>query len=294
MELLNILSDKRLAQPMDTRKPSVKVIAAGLPRCATTSLQAALESPFLEIAPCMHGKQIFPRADRMMLVLKAMRETDTACRREILHELFDGYAATVDIPGIFFIDDLMDMYPDARVILNVRPGPQDRRGESWAKSIRDALSFFASWRYILNNGLLKISRLHWRMHREIYPMFSTQAKFQLLEAGGSGADWMTAEFYEKYNAWVHAEAAKRGREVLEFDPTMGWGPLCEFLGKSEKAITPHVPFPHRNDAQQVAIIKRQVITLGLLLWAGAIVSLVLLLHIGLLVANSASPFADAR
>ena len=230
----------------------------------------------------------------MMLVLTAMRETDTARRREILHQLFDGYAATVDIPGIFFVDDLMDMYPDASVILNVRPGPQDRRAASWAKSIRDSLSFFTTWRYLLNNGLLKISRLHWRMHREIYHMFSTHSRIQLLEGGGSGADWMTPEFYERYNAWVRAEAAKRGRKVLEFDPTMGWGPLCEFLGRNEKAVTPHEPFPHRNDAQQVAVIKRQVITLGLLLWAGAIASVVLLFHMALLLFNFASPFAKAQ
>lgn len=92
-----------------TGAQSIKVICAGLPRCATSSLQTALEGPVIGISPCMHMAHVAPHADRLRLCLAAMAEMDDTTRRqEILGTLFAGYAATADFPGIFFIDDLMD------------------------------------------------------------------------------------------------------------------------------------------------------------------------------------------
>jgi hypothetical protein len=47
----------------------------------------------------------------------------------VLHKLFDRYGATRDFPGLVFVDDLMDMFPTARIILNQRA-----LGEVWAVS----------------------------------------------------------------------------------------------------------------------------------------------------------------
>ncbi|KOS19985.1 hypothetical protein ESCO_005603 [Escovopsis weberi] len=54
----------------------MKVLAIGLSRCATSSLQAALESPTLDCKPCMHMARIAPYAERIRLVLAAMAEKD--------------------------------------------------------------------------------------------------------------------------------------------------------------------------------------------------------------------------
>lgn len=102
------LTDDRV---VDTKNgaQSMKVICAGLPRCATSSLQTALEGPIIGISPCMHMAHVAPHADRLRLCLAAMAEMDdTARRQEMVGTLFAGYAASADFPGIFFIDDLMD------------------------------------------------------------------------------------------------------------------------------------------------------------------------------------------
>jgi hypothetical protein len=64
-----------------------------------------------------------------------------------------------DFPGIAFTDDLMDMYPDAKIILNQRSDPT-----TWAQSLEDSLMFFNSWTYRITTFLVKGDRLHVQMH----------------------------------------------------------------------------------------------------------------------------------
>jgi hypothetical protein len=114
--MVHYINDTRSADPSKSSR-QLEVIGAGLPRCATPSLQAALESPQLGYAPCMHMTHIAPFVDQLNLVLAALREEDRECRQKIPHKIFDGYAATADFPGVAFIDDLMDMYPMRRSFL---------------------------------------------------------------------------------------------------------------------------------------------------------------------------------
>lgn len=105
---LRFVTDDRVVDAK-TGAQKLKVICAGLPRCATSSLQAALEGPVIGISPCMHMAHVAPHADRLRLVLAAMAEMDDTVRRqELLAQVFGGYAATADFPGILFVSDLMD------------------------------------------------------------------------------------------------------------------------------------------------------------------------------------------
>ena len=115
--MVRFLSDSRVVDPSSRR---LQVIAAGLSRCATSSVQAALESPYLDFNPSMHMAHVAPHAHREQLVIDAMQEENRERRHKLLHQLFDGYAATSDFPGWAFVDDLMDMYPEAKVVLNQR------------------------------------------------------------------------------------------------------------------------------------------------------------------------------
>lgn len=47
--------------------------------------------------------------------------------------VFQGFAGTMDVPGMLFVPELMELYPDAKVICTVRDP------NAWAKSI-DATS----------------------------------------------------------------------------------------------------------------------------------------------------------
>src|ERR1700749_4607944 len=113
------------AFPSTKRSQVMKLIGAGLPRTGTLSQKIALE--MLGLAPCYH----------MVNVLTDLDETPRW--RQVLDgdlsatEIFRGFEATVDWPGSFFYRELIDLYPDAKVLLSVRSG------ESWARSMRDTI-----------------------------------------------------------------------------------------------------------------------------------------------------------
>lgn len=155
--MVRFVTDSRKAP---TRTSSLRVIGAGLPRTATSSLQAALEQ--LGFDPCLHMAQIIPHVNIQQLLLDAAREKDTVRRQKLIHQLVDGYAAVCDMPAILFLPDLMDMFPDAKVVLSSRPN-----AETWAKSCFDSLSFFFSpWFY--GCGLLwKTDRLWYQLNMHI-------------------------------------------------------------------------------------------------------------------------------
>ncbi|KAH7242577.1 hypothetical protein BKA59DRAFT_457149 [Fusarium tricinctum] len=243
---MRFISDDRKVDP---KAAQMQVLALGLSRCATSSLQAALESDVIKLGPCLHMAHIAPHADRERIVIQALREPDAEKRQKLLHKIFDGYSSTCDFPGWAFSADLMDMYPDSLVILNKR-----KSGEVWLKSIGDTLRFFGTWRYLLPTYLWTTDRLHYQIHQEAYAwgrrIFGSM-------------DLYSAEFYDAYFAWVRGEADKRGMKVLEWQVQDGWGPLCEFLDKDEPKDR---PFPNLNDAKEMNVVKKILIARGLISW----------------------------
>ncbi|KAJ6105005.1 hypothetical protein N7486_003694 [Penicillium sp. IBT 16267x] len=246
---MRFLSDD-LAVDRDNKAP-LQVLAAGLPRCATSSLQAAFESQYLNCHPCMHMAHIAPHADRGDLLLEALKEPNRERRHKLLHEIFDGFQATSDFPGCTVIDDLMDMYPDAKIVLNLRPGG----GDSWEKSIK-----LLSW---ANNRSYYALTFLWKTDRNLHAMWGWYTKYAMKKFGLAEHEIYTAKHYEAHNAWVRVEAAKRGRKVLEHEPKDGWGPLCALLGKEAPEDE---PYPHRNDAAEIRMISRVLYARGIVSW----------------------------
>ncbi|KAJ3532018.1 hypothetical protein NM208_g8624 [Fusarium decemcellulare] len=245
---MRFLSDDRKVDP---KAAQMQVLCLGLSRCATSSLQAALESDVLGMAPCMHMAHIAPHPDREQLTIDAANEEDVEKRQKLLHKVFDGYASACDFPGWVFAADLMDMYPDAVIVLNQR-----KSAEVWAESIGNSLQFFGTQWYYWPTFWWKTDRLHYGIHQAVYAW--SKRKF-------GDVYLYSPRFYELYNEWVREEARKRGREVLEWQVSEGWGPLCEFVGK--EAPKDKRAFPHLNDAKQLVLIKRILITRGLVSWA---------------------------
>ncbi|PSR81805.1 hypothetical protein BD289DRAFT_438561 [Coniella lustricola] len=255
-------------------RSKMRIIGLGLPRCATTSLQAAFESPILGCGPCMHMNVIVPQPGKTQLVIDAMREKNDISRHAILYRLFDGFGSTFDVPGSLFADDLMDMYPEAILLLNARPGPEVQRASSWARSCHDAFAFPHSIFYKILCFPLSMHRKASTMLRSIYPYYAEQPRFAglgLRPGAGSGLDWATPEFYENYQCWVREQAQKRGRKVVEYHPKMGWEPLCELVG-STNVPPPGTPLPHENDAKVKRNRMRMVFASGVLSWIAILVS----------------------
>jgi hypothetical protein len=91
---------------------AIEVIGAGLGRTGTTSLKAALEE--LGFDPCY--EDLFGHPEHVQLWEAAARGKSVDW-----NELFGGYRVATDWPVCLFYEELMHSYPDAKVILTLRP-----------------------------------------------------------------------------------------------------------------------------------------------------------------------------
>ena len=208
----------------------MRVIGAGFGRTGTTSLKAALET--LGLDPCYHMTEVFAHPRHA----EAWR---SAWRGEPVDwdALLSPYEATVDWPGCTFYAELMERYPDAKVLLSVRDP------ERWYESTRTTL-------YELSR-VTAASRT-----ARVAFGFMSLLTFGGFARAGAGEEiiWngtFDGRFEDKPHAMEvlerHDEEVKRRvppERLLVYEVREGWGPLCDFLGVPE----PDEPFPHLNDA----------------------------------------------
>ena len=206
----------------------MKLIGAGLPRTATTTQMIALEMLGL---PCYHMRD-------MMMDL----ETSVPQWRQALEgngpwdDIFEGKESTVDFPASYFWRELIDVYPDAKVLLSVRSG------ESWVDSMQNTIAqiwFGDSLMHHLAQAQYQIDPLYAGWLDVLYDMWSKRG--MLVNTGGDGA--MMASQMEEWNQEViDTVPAER---LLVWNPKEGWDPLCEFL----EVPVPEQPLPHVNDTE---------------------------------------------
>src|SRR3712207_228473 len=92
---------------------AIEVIGAGFGRTGTMSLKVALEE--LGFGPCYHMIELFGHPEHVELW-----ETASQGKPVDWEKLFSGYRATTDWPACSFYGELMQRYPNAKVILTVR------------------------------------------------------------------------------------------------------------------------------------------------------------------------------
>ena len=207
----------------------MKLIGAGLPRTGTLSQKIALE--MLGLAPCYHMVNVLtdlPQTERWRQALNG----DVA-----LTEIFQGFEATVDWPGAFFYRDLLDLYPDAKVLLSVRSG------ESWARSMHDTI-----WGVIYGDRLLRHLSDAWRVVDPDWDgylnlMAEMWRRSGLIEDARTTGEEMAAAM-ERYAQEVQDTVP--AERLLVWSVVDGWEPLCEFL----ELPVPEAEFPRVNDSAQ--------------------------------------------
>ena len=108
----------------------VKIIGAGFGRTGTASLKAALEH--LGFGPCYHMLEVIAQPERI-------HDWERALDGEVSDwdSVLGGFQSTVDWPGCAFWRELLDAYPDAKVVLTVRD-PQ-----RWYDSTHETIYQFA-------------------------------------------------------------------------------------------------------------------------------------------------------
>ncbi len=207
----------------------MRLIGAGLPRTGTLSQKVALE--MLGFDPCYHMVNVLGDLD---LASEWRRALDGDARWE---EVFGGFEATVDWPGSYFYRELVEQYPDAKVLLSVRDA------DAWERSMRETVwgIFFGDILiHDLSSARCRVDA-QWRGYIEL--MEEMWRRSGLIDAGSATtADSMRAAM-ERFNAEVQ-ETVPADR-LLVWSPGDGWEPLCEFL----ELPVPNAPFPHVNDSQ---------------------------------------------
>jgi hypothetical protein len=196
----------------------MKAIGAGFGRTGTSSLQAALEE--LLGGKCYHMKDIMTQPSQ----LKAWHEFAVGKTSKMDWErLFTGYVASVDCPACIYYKEIMEVFPEAKIILTVRDS------QSWWKSFNRLMSLVNKVR-LLSFFIPKLRKL-------------SQFADKIIIAnvfGGRMEKENCINIFERHNQEVR-ELVPKDR-LLEYDIAQGWKPLCEFLG----VAVPKKPFPHLN------------------------------------------------
>lgn len=229
----------------------LQVIGAGLPRTGTSSLVVALG--ILGFGPSHHFTEVIykpesaPVFDRLIQACRIptsrfapKSKAESAAILDELREIFRGYKSSLDGPACHFVPELMELYPNAKVVLSVRDND-----EVWYKSLMDTVgiqSYDWYWYLKMPTGTLGFTRL-------------ARTFFEAWKQGTGGQ--LRPELHSMHTQWVRKVVPKE--KLLEvctfpfpigfssaadvwsrqFNVKQGWGPLCKFL----EVPIPDQPFP---------------------------------------------------
>lgn len=179
-------------------------------------------------------------------------------------QLLGHCQAVTDTPCVIFYKELLEAYPDAKVVLTVRDS-----ADAWAQS---QLSTVAQW---FKDYVVPAPTWLGRFYQRMLPFDPSIARLNdLIRIHFDGYSTLlydlehgtsTAEtFYEEYVA-----AIKRivpADKLLVMNVKQGWQPLCDFLDKD----VPAYPFPRKNDN---ATFKKNLTKLDGMLRIGVFVNI---------------------
>lgn len=161
-------------------------------------------------------------------------------------QLLHDFGAACEVPTCAFAEELIEAYPEAKVVL------VDRDIDRWYSSFDKAVI-----QNMWNPWMNRIADIDpWF----VGPMGGTHGRWARGWLNSHSADEMRArakDNYRKHYALVRRVTPKE--RLLEFRLRDGWVPLCEFLGKS----IPDVPFPRINEGEYLDEKIRLLVRRGL-------------------------------
>ena len=196
----------------------MKVICAGIGKTGTKSITKALRH--LGFTVFDWEEQTFYFIDHWVDVFQNGAQPD-------VKRLYKDVDVLVDSPGNFFWEEILEAFPDSKVILS------EREEDSWVKSLVNQLQVTAAVKY------REFYRMLSPTTRKIYFVFYSYLNAAL----GTTNPRSTIVFRKRYRE--HNRRVKSlvpAEKLLLYNVKQGWKPLCDFLG----CEVPTVPFPHEN------------------------------------------------
>lgn len=207
---------------------SIKIIGAGLPRTGTNTLKESLEK--LGYKKTYHMKELLVHPENLPY-WTSLKETGTTK----WDELYNGFQASVDFPAYPWYKEHMKRYPDAKVILTVRPF------DKWHSSV-----FSTIWQagpQTLPQKLAMLSKLLFNPRLRSVIKCVKLAKEMIFKVHFQGKFEDKAEAEKIFNKHIaDVKAYVPADKLLVYDVSDGWGPLCRFLNVPE----PNEALPHLN------------------------------------------------
>ncbi len=195
---------------------ALKIIGSGFGRTGTKSLKQALET--LGFGPCHHMYEVMASERQQALWMEAMRGKEIDW-----DEIYAGFSAQVDWPGLHYWHEASIAFPAARVV-------HTERGEDeWWTSFSATIGKFHT---VLDQVPLP---------QNLDALFRALRKTMVDPVFGDHTSKASAiAAYRAHNARVRATIP--AARLLVFDVRQGWEPLCDFLGLD----VPDAPFPNTN------------------------------------------------
>ncbi|MCJ1250921.1 hypothetical protein MMC30_008149 [Trapelia coarctata] len=227
------------------RDRKMKVLVIGMMRTGTKSMKAALEELGIREVYHMTTTMKNPKdADMWTAAINAkfFNKGKKFTRKE-WDSLLGNCEACIDVPTAAFMPELIEAYPEAKVIVS------ERDPEKWYTSLSTTVGARATnWRIITLSLLDPFFLGKWGPF--------TGSLMQAVFGSKGVADKENAlRTYKRMHQEVRDIAPKE--KLLEYKLGDGWEPLCKFLNKD----VPDEPFPFINEShefqQRVDLIEKQ-------------------------------------
>ncbi|KAH8879156.1 hypothetical protein GQ53DRAFT_789471 [Thozetella sp. PMI_491] len=241
-----------------------RVIGAGMCRTGTKTLNEALtillNGPVHDAGVQSLGGSNHQIQQWLQIMKEAPHVKSFGQKKHVeylLADVLEGYVATVDAPAAFLTDELLDVYPDAVVIVTTRDE------ESWWKSMQHVNGMMTSW-YIplLVMWVPKISV--YRRWREL---------FGGVTVWRYGDEVINKSTLKKHEDHIR-KVVPKGR-LFFYEVKEGWEPLCKILN----VPIPDRPFPHNNSKTDASKVYREVVTAGIVSWTFMICVVVIFMRL---------------
>ncbi|KAH7127555.1 P-loop containing nucleoside triphosphate hydrolase protein [Dactylonectria macrodidyma] len=212
-----------------TRSVPMKVLILGVGRTGTASMRAAMKQLGYVDTYHMMNCSIENPPDALMWMDALTAKYDGKGKpftREDWDQLLGGSQAVCDWPAIAFAKELIEAYPEAKVVLT------NRDVDSWHASTMKTVY----WR-VTDHELRWLSNFDWAAGM-YYPMlkkfFDTFFEGDFPNRG--------KDVFKRHYAEIRALVPQDN--LLEYRVQDGWDPLCKFLGEP---IPKGYSFPNVND-----------------------------------------------
>ena len=202
----------------------MKIICVGIGKTGTTSISKALRH--LGYTVFDWEEHVFDFQDHWVDVFQNFAQLD-------VKRVYKHADAVVDARGNFFWEEILEAYPDSKVILS------KREEDSWLKSLVNQLQVFEA---VISRRFLAV--LSPTSRKQIFILYS-----HLTAILGSADPKSACVLRTRYRMHNHrVKSLVPPEKLLVYNVKQGWKPLCDFLG----CEVPTVAFPHENVKGEIA------------------------------------------